>query len=78
VLPILWGDRLVGRIEPRIDRAGGSIRILGMWWQEGFVPQREDGFVPAMRDALAAYARFGRVDGIDWGVQAAAGQLFQR
>jgi uncharacterized protein len=76
VLPILWGDRLVGRIEPRIDRAGGSIRILGTWWQEGFAPQREDGFVPAMRDALAAYARFGRVDGIDWDPQAAAGQLF--
>ena len=27
VLPILFGDRLVGRIEPRIDRAGGRVEV---------------------------------------------------
>jgi uncharacterized protein YcaQ len=31
VLPILFGDRLVGRIEPRIDRAEGSVRVLDLW-----------------------------------------------
>ena len=29
VLPILFGDRLVGRIEPRIDRKADTLRILG-------------------------------------------------
>ena len=27
VLPLLWGDRLVGRIEPRIDRKTGVLRV---------------------------------------------------
>ena len=29
VLPLLYGDRFVGRIEPRIDRRTGTLRILG-------------------------------------------------
>jgi len=66
VLPLLWGDRLVGRIEPRIDRGAGTIRILGLWWQDGFNPRHHVGFVDAMREALAAYARFGDAKRIDW------------
>jgi uncharacterized protein YcaQ len=31
VLPILQGDRLVGRVEPRVDRAAGTIEVLGAW-----------------------------------------------
>ena len=31
VLPILVGDRLVGRIEPRYDRRSGTLEVLGAW-----------------------------------------------
>jgi len=31
VLPILVGDRLVGRIEPRFDRRSGTLDVLGAW-----------------------------------------------
>jgi uncharacterized protein len=31
VLPILVGDRLVGRIEPRLDRKTGELEVLGAW-----------------------------------------------
>ena len=58
VLPILFGDRLVGRFEPRLDRATRTLRILGLWWEDGFNPRKEDGFVDAMRAALAAYLDF--------------------
>ena len=52
VLPILFGDRFVGRIEPRIDREESRVEVLGLWWEEGFSPRRAEGFVEAMRDAL--------------------------
>ncbi len=58
VLPILFGDRLVGRIEPRIDRRTGTLRILEMWWEYGFEPMTADGFAAAFADALVAHARF--------------------
>ena len=31
VLPILVGDRLVGRVEPLFDRKAGTLRVLGAW-----------------------------------------------
>jgi uncharacterized protein YcaQ len=58
VLPLLFGDRLVGRIEPRVDRAARAIRILGLWWEAGFDPLAADGFVPALSGALDAYRAF--------------------
>jgi len=58
VLPILFGDRLVGRIEPRIDRGAATLRVLDMWWEAGFDPQSAAGFIEAFTDALEAHARF--------------------
>ena len=66
VLPILFGDRLVGRIEPRIDRAGGRVEVIGLWWEDGFDPRRAEGFADAMRAALAAYLRFAGAERLEW------------
>ena len=66
VLPILFGDRLVGRIEPRIDRERARVEVLDVWWEDGFAPGRAAGFVDAMRDALRAYLRFTRADRLEW------------
>jgi uncharacterized protein YcaQ len=35
VLPILHGDRLVGRIEPVFDRKTHVLSVLGVWWESG-------------------------------------------
>ncbi len=64
VLPILFGDRLVGRIEPRIDRKAGALRVLGLWWEDGFDPLAAPGFVDAFAVALDAHRRFGDVEAV--------------
>jgi uncharacterized protein YcaQ len=66
VLPIVFGDRFVGRIEPRIDRARARVEVLGLWWEDGFAPRRADGLVDAIRDALHAYLHFAGADHLDW------------
>ena len=64
VLPILFGDRLVGRIEPRIERREGVLRVVGLWFEDGFDPLADATFVPAFAAALRAHAGFGGVERI--------------
>jgi uncharacterized protein len=59
VLPVLYGDRLVGRIEPRIERRSGTLSVAGLWWEDGFDPFSDTAFVPAFTEALEAHRRFG-------------------
>jgi uncharacterized protein len=66
VLPIVFRDRLVGRIEPRIERDEGVVQVLAVWWEDRFELRRGEGFVDAMREALRAYLRFAKADRIEW------------
>ncbi len=66
VLPILFGDRLVGRIEPRIERKADELRILGVWWEDGFDPLGTPGFMDAFRAAVEAHRAFGGVARVTW------------
>lgn len=47
VLPLLVGDRLVGRAEPRFDRTSGRLELLGTW-----------GDTSRLDEALADLARW--------------------
>jgi uncharacterized protein YcaQ len=60
VLPLLYGDGLVGRIELRADRAANTLRVLGLWWESTFDPMDEQnaGFADAFVDALRAHLAF--------------------
>ena len=66
VLPILFGDRLVGRIEPRFERASRTLRIAGIWFEDGFGPMEEPHFVPALAAALNAYRSFVGAESVTW------------
>ena len=35
VLPVLWGDRLIGRIEPKADRKAKSLTVQNVWLEPG-------------------------------------------
>jgi uncharacterized protein YcaQ len=54
-LPILYGDNLVARLDPRLDRASGTLQIRG-FWHENHAPVREAGFAQALGRGLARFA----------------------
>jgi uncharacterized protein YcaQ len=66
VLPIHFGDRIIGRIEPRIERKVDTLRIAGLWWEDGFDPIAEPGFVDAFAAAIEAHRAFGGVASVSW------------
>jgi uncharacterized protein YcaQ len=65
VLPLLYGDRFVGRIEPRLDRKAGVLRVIGLWWEKDFDPTTEPGLAEKMAAALEAHRAFGGVAKIE-------------
>ncbi|MGH2416709.1 MAG: DNA glycosylase AlkZ-like family protein [Candidatus Limnocylindria bacterium] len=66
VLPILFGDRFIGRIEPRLDRKAKALNILGIWFEAGFEPMETPGFVAALAEAVEAYRTFVGADAVVW------------
>ena len=66
VLPLLFGARLVGRIEPRIDRKAKKLTMLGVWFEPHFSPMDEPEFIPALRDAVEAYRTFVGAEKVSW------------
>ena len=66
VLPMLFGDRFVGRIEPRLDRKTRTLRILGIWFETGFDAMNDPHFVPALGEAVDAYRAFVGADRVTW------------
>jgi uncharacterized protein YcaQ len=66
VLPLLFGNRLVGRIEPRFERTTGRLHILGIWFEPGFSPMETPHFVPALAQALRAYRTFVGASTLSW------------
>lgn len=53
VLPILHGDRLVGRIEPVFDRRSGRLTVLGAWAQPDAAADSGPGIRKALEDLAA-------------------------
>jgi uncharacterized protein YcaQ len=63
-MPILWGDRLVGRFDPKLDRTTGTLLILGLWLEDENLA-KDAAFVEALRRAMARFLRLvgvGRID----------------
>jgi hypothetical protein len=54
VLPILHGDRIVGRIEPVFDRREKVLRVDGLWWEKGEKPVDLDEPLASLAEFLGA------------------------
>jgi uncharacterized protein YcaQ len=62
VMPILDGDRFVGRVDMKCDRKRRRLEILSLWWEPGLRPSatRQQRF----ERQLERQARFSEMDGI--------------
>jgi len=56
-MPILWGDRLVGRFDPKLDRATGTLVINGLWLEDPALT-RDAAFGDALARGVARFGRF--------------------
>ena len=55
-LPILFGDRLVGRMDARLDRPNAALVINGLWLEPWFEP--DERFSRALAAGLARFLDF--------------------
>ncbi|MCK6585226.1 MAG: winged helix DNA-binding domain-containing protein [Anaerolineales bacterium] len=64
-LPILYGDDLVARLDPKLDRATNTLHILGFWLEDD-APKDAD-FANALAEGLKRFADMIGAEKIDLG-----------
>jgi uncharacterized protein YcaQ len=64
VLPVLEGDRLVGRVDPKFHRDEGALKIRRVYWEPGVRPTRAR--LKGLEEAAARLARFLGADRVEW------------
>lgn len=57
VLPVLYGDRFVARMDPGFERSSKAFVVKNWWWQKG-VDTKDEAMLSAVQDGLAAFARY--------------------
>ena len=57
VLPILYGDDLVARLEPKLDRTTMTLETKG-FWNEHHAPVKDVQFAEALALGLSGFAKF--------------------
>lgn len=56
-LPVLWGERLVARFDSKLERATGTLVILG-WWLEDAALGQDEAFAKALGRGFARFVTF--------------------
>jgi hypothetical protein len=64
VMPILEGEHLVGRLDPKLHRDQGLLEVKGLWWEPGIkaTRARKRGLEEAVR-RLAEFTGAGDIQG---------------
>ncbi len=64
VLPILYGDDLVARLDPKLDRTTMTLEIKG-FWHEDDAPVKDSDFANALAKGLMRFAKFVEAKKVD-------------
>jgi len=63
-LPVLYGDRLVARVNPKMDRQNNIMIIRGYWLEEGFKPS--ENYQDKLEKTIEDFASFHGTEEISW------------
>lgn len=63
-MPLLYGDALVGRLDPRMDRATGVLHINGVWLENPALA-KDTTFTTALNEAIGSLAAFAGADSVE-------------
>ena len=63
-MPVLYGDRLVARLEPKMDRKNQTLIVRGYWLEEGFKPTED--YADRLTACLDDFAQFHGATQINW------------
>ena len=63
-LPILYGERFVGRIDSAVDRKTGVLNVKGLWWEEDVRQTKK--LSAELEKTLRRFARFNACEKIAW------------
>lgn len=63
-MPILYGDRLVGRLNPKLDRKSKTLYIDGFWLEDEALAE-DTQFASALSAGLSRFARFHGAERLD-------------
>ena len=64
-LPILYGDDLVARLDPRLDRKTMTLRVLGFWLEED--APKDETFASALANGLGRFAKLAGAQRVEVG-----------
>jgi hypothetical protein len=76
VLPVVYGDRFIGRIEPVLDRASRTLVIRGWWPEPGVEPT--DDLLDSLAECIRRFANFNEANRIEPDETAATAADMQR
>lgn len=64
VFPMLEGDRMVGRIEAKGERAKGQLRVMNVWWEAGVAASKARD--AKLEGELGRLAKLAGLDEVVW------------
>ncbi len=63
VMPVLYGEELIGRFEAEMHRGDGPLVIKHWWWEEGYAPSGE--VFDKIQEAFSEFCHYLNADSLD-------------
>ena len=57
VLPVLYGEQLIARMDPKFHRDKGVLVINGWWWQPD-AKRKDEAMLAAIQECFAAFGAY--------------------